>query len=297
VSTTPNRPTGRPSGSPWASAPRAPRVAIIVPCHDEAARLDLVAYGTFLNANRWAALLFVDDGSTDGTGFLLTALRLEHPEQVGVVSLPRNWGKAEAVRRGLREAIAAGYEIVGFWDADLPTPLDAIAELRDVLDARPDLDIAMGSRVRLLGRTVDREPRRHIASRLAGTAAALVLGIPVYDTQCGAKLFRASPALAASLEQPFEAGRMFDVELIARYMRLRAEAGRRADAGIYEVPLDRWVDSRRRRGHVREAFRGAWDLWTIHRQYGPARLVGIPVDEDGEMAPPDVRRAAGAGRR
>ena len=73
----------------------------------------------------------------------------------------------------------------------------------------------MGSRVKLLGRSIERKIWRHYTGRIFATAASIVLGIPVYDTQCGAKLFRAGPEIRSCFEQPFHSRWFFDVELIA----------------------------------------------------------------------------------
>jgi glycosyltransferase involved in cell wall biosynthesis len=218
-------------------------VVIVVPCYNEAARLDTAAFRAFDRAALGLRFCFVDDGSRDGTLALLQRLTAGEPGLGFVVDLGTNHGKAEAVRRGLLAGLDVGATHVGFWDADLATPLDELPGFLAVMDARPEVEIVLGSRVRLLGRRIERRALRHYLGRVFATGASLTLGLPVYDTQCGAKLFRATPALRGVLDEPFRAGWVFDVEILARYLRaLRGAPGLPAAERIYEQPLRRWTD-------------------------------------------------------
>ena len=216
------------------------RTALVIPCYNEEQRLPLEVLRGFATSHPTADLLLVDDGSTDGTWPLLEQLASEVPAHVSALHLEPNGGKAEAVRRGMLALVERGYRLVGFWDADLATPLDAVNRFVDVLAERPEVQWVFGARVRLLGRSIDRRPVRHYLGRVFATMASAVLGVPVYDTQCGAKLFRASPALEAVLERPFLSRWIFDVEMIARLLQVdpRHDAAR----SIYEVPLLEWHD-------------------------------------------------------
>lgn len=117
--------------------------------------------------------------------------------------LRRNVGKAEAVRRGVLLAFDANPDYIGYGDADLATPLEAIPAFCELLDARHDLEIVFGARVWLLGRSLERSALRHYLGRIFATAASMVLGLGAYDTQCGAKLFRASPRSDRCFKSPF----------------------------------------------------------------------------------------------
>lgn len=217
--------------------------AIVVPCYDEAARLDPDAFAAACRDHDGLHFVFVDDGSRDATRAVLEKLAARDPERLAVLALPENRGKAEAVRAGMREAFARGFEYVGWWDADLATPLDEIPRFAAVLDERPGVELVFGARVQMLGRAIERSTLRHYVGRVFATVASRSLGLPVYDTQCGAKLLRATPAVRALFEAPFESGWVFDVELLARLVRQRRDAGGPPAADVvYELPLRAWRD-------------------------------------------------------
>ena len=69
----------------------------------------------------------------------------------------------------------------------------------------------------------------------------MALALPVYDTQCGAKLFRATPLVARVFEEPLLARWVFDVEIIARYMALDPRGPAAIEAALFELPLTRWA--------------------------------------------------------
>ena len=186
---------------------------LVVPCFNEAQRLDVPAF-TELAASGDVRLLFVDDGSTDATPQVLESLCAAANGRAQWLKLAENSGKAEAVRQGLLLAIAQGATEIGFLDADLSTPPSELRRLLDVLHARPEVQVLIGARVRLLGNAVERKAIRHYLGRVFATAASLTLALHIYDTQCGAKLFRVTPALQAALAEPFVSRWIFDVELL-----------------------------------------------------------------------------------
>lgn len=247
-----------------------PRCILVVPCYNEADRLKADDFRAFLAQHAEAFLLFVNDGSTDDTLSVLKRLQAELPARLDVLHLPRNSGKGEAVRSGLQQALRSpGLLYTGFWDADLATPLNAVDDLLGVFVHNPQIEMVFGARVKLLGRNIERRALRHHLGRLFATCASEVLTLPIYDTQCGAKLFRVTPHLSAVLDEPFSSRWIFDVEIIARFLRLYAAEGRLPDFphAIYEFPLYCWTDVPGSKIRPKDFFRAIRDLIVIRRRY------------------------------
>lgn len=192
----------------------ADSVCLVMPCYNEATRLRDGQIRALVQDDR-VSLVLVDDGSTDGTLQLLRSF--EHTTStVTVLALPRNVGKGEAVRAGLGRATQTDSSWIGYVDADMSTPPDEILRLIDVAIGRTGADVVLGSRVALLGRDVQRSAFRHYTGRVFATLASLVLSKAVYDTQCGAKLFRRTDQFDRSIATPFHSRWAFDVELLGR---------------------------------------------------------------------------------
>jgi len=242
---------------------------VVVPCYNEAERLDVDAFVSFVEDHPWLSLIFVDDGSTDDTAKLIEAARRRSPQRIRCLTLAPNRGKAEAVRRGVLQAIEDSPRLVGFWDADLATPLAEIDRFREYLQHDPELQMLLGSRVKLLGRHIERSEMRHTFGRIAATAVSGILGLPVYDTQCGAKLFVVRPGLEALFAEPFSSRWAFDVEILARWL-IHREAGAEVYRSIGEVPVREWIDVPGSKLRAKDFLGAPIDLWRIWRRYGRA---------------------------
>ena len=212
---------------------------IVVPCFNEADRLDGALVLSLVDENPEVELLLVNDGSQDATHGRLVTLGDARPHRIKVLHLPQNRGKAEAVRQGLLLALEGTSSVVGYLDADFSTPVSEVTRLLVALRQKSAM-VVIGSRVSRLGSEIDRSAIRHYMGRLFATAAALMLRISVYDTQCGAKLFRRSPALQAALGEPFLSRWAFDVELLGRLLIGTQSVPGVATDGFLEVPLDVW---------------------------------------------------------
>lgn len=244
------------------------RAALVVPCYNEAGRLQVDRFVTWIGFEPQIRLVLVDDGSRDGTLQVLERIRQTYPDRVAILPLRPNRGKAEAVRAGLLHALDEFQpEVIGFWDADLATPLQAFDKLLNVLESRPDIEMVFGSRVKLLGRFVERKALRHYLGRVFATAASVVLNMPIYDTQCGAKLFRVQPHTRAVFATPFLSRWVFDVEIIARYLQMEGGNPKVFETRIYEYPLEVWTDVAGSKVHAGDFIMAFWDTLRIKLRY------------------------------
>lgn len=195
------------------------RVALVIPCFNEAKRLNLEAYSRYLTAHPGLTFCFVNDGSTDSTGQMLTAFEAKHPGTgVRIVSLNSNSGKGEAVRQGILAVLsesALAVDFVGFWDSDLATPLSELDRFLQAFNDRETLQAVVGFRKHDPDAKIQRSFSRRIIGAVMHTIISLYIGLPIRDTQCGAKLFRADLA-DAIFEEPFVARWTFDIELFFR---------------------------------------------------------------------------------
>jgi len=206
----------------------------VVPCYNEEKRLDGDAVLALTRTG--GHVLFVNDGSKDGTAALLDSLVARGDGKVKALHLGKTGGRAWGVRPVLLGGLGEGAVRVGYFVADLATPASGMLRLFTLLD-QPEVQFAMASRVALLGRNIERTPMRHYLGRVFASAASLAITLRVYDTQCGAKALGATPQLREALAQPFTTRWVFDVELMMRLLKAGVP-----HSAFVEMPLRAWVD-------------------------------------------------------
>ena len=104
--------------------------------------------------------------------------------------------------------------------------------VRAALDDPNAADAYIGSRIKMLGRTVSRSVKRHIVGRAFATLSSVVTGFSVYDSQCGCKLVRRE-FYRKVREHLVEARFAFDIDLLTNLSL--------AGARMREFPVD-WAD-------------------------------------------------------
>ena len=241
------------------------KVCLIIPCYNEEKRLKEKIFTDFLQRNEDLTLCFVDDGSIDRTLDILNSMKKNNNEQVIVLHLDQNSGKAEAVRTGVLHTVELNlFKFIGYWDADISTPLDELRYLLEPFSKRGSVLFVLGSRIKRLGSVINRKTMRHITGRIFSTFSSVLLKLPVYDSQCGAKVFR-SEISRILFKDAFVTKWLFDVELLAR---LRNHLGEKKNLeACVEVPLNTWVEVDGSKLSFRYLIKVPFDLLKIHFHY------------------------------
>lgn len=242
--------------------------AVVIPCFNEADRLKVDVFAEFACDCDDVELIFVDDGSADATMQSAQKIAAKAASSVSVLRLDRNCGKAEAVRQGMLWASHRDFPAIAFWDADLATPLHTISDFLDVLTRHAKVEVVWGTRLPLMGHTIDRDAIRRQTGRLFSASSAAAVGVGIRDALCGAKMFRTGPILDAVLAQPFSSRWIFDVEILARLDTLLKQTnGTPVNESLYEFPLDEWYEIAGSRLRMTDFLRAAVELTDLCWRY------------------------------
>jgi glycosyltransferase involved in cell wall biosynthesis len=184
-------------------------LSVIMPAFNEELRIGTsidVVCDYLKRAGRTWELIIVDDGSSDLTAAVATAMVQKEP-RARLIRTPHNRGKGHALRTGV---MASRGEDVLISDADLSTP---IHEIERLLAARNGAVAAIGSRSCSAWIEIRQGRLREVLGRL-GNRIIRILAVPgVGDTQCGFKLFR-GPAARALFGMAKINGWATDVEIL-----------------------------------------------------------------------------------
>jgi dolichol-phosphate mannosyltransferase len=203
------------------------QLLMVVPTYNEIENVDsLVSKVEAIQDTCLCDVLFVDDGSPDGTGARIHELREMRP-WIHIVEREGRMGLGSAYRAGFAWARAHGYARIGEMDADLshdPSYLPALdAAVRD------GADLALGSRYTSGGGSEGWPLQRRILSRGANLFARTLLRLRTHDVTGGFRIYDAR-AIDLLLEQGTECdGYGFQVEGVV--------AVTRAGMQITEVPI------------------------------------------------------------
>jgi len=242
------------------------KILLIIPCYNEEARINLEAFRKgaedCLKSQIELSYLFTNDGSSDGTRKLLDNYCTNRPGFY-CYHLEQNAGKGNAIQSAYQmrksDLNLNSFDWIGFWDADLATPLDEIPKMIKFLEFYDphSVNSIWASRISRLGSRIKRQPHRHYLGRIFVTIVSLSLNVKVYDSQCGAKLFKPKAAELA-FQETFLSRWIFDVEILLRLQ----------NQNVIEYPVQQWEDIPGSKVKIfKEMGRVAWDIYRIHNKY------------------------------
>ena len=240
------------------------KVVIIIPCYNEANRLDTNKFIDYLSQNTHLHFIFVDDGSTDNTSKIINQLISKYNSLVSLLTNETNKGKAESVRLGVIESYKMNPDYIGFLDADLAAPIEEIDNLLKIVKKDKTKEVVFASRIQLIGSEIKRNYFRHFIGRLFATCVSLLLKIRIYDTQCGAKMFSRKICNDIFSEQ-FVSPWLFDVELFARLLNIYG-----MEKTIHmscEHPVSKWRDIDGSKVKLIFFLKAPFELFNIVRHY------------------------------
>lgn len=200
-------------------------ISIILPAHNEERRITagLEKILQFCQTKDWDfEIIVVEDGSTDHTIRIVNKFRTQD-NRIRLLSLPCRLGKGGSIVVAGLSAISKN--LVSYMDVDSEP-----SELEKLIEHIGGSDVVLGSRI-LRGELtrVKRPFHRAIFSFLYSKAFRVLFRIPVYDPQCGLKLFRSElvPKLFGEIDT---IGFAFDSEVIVRASSLGLK--------LKEVPIN-----------------------------------------------------------
>ncbi|WP_109505546.1 polyprenol monophosphomannose synthase [Nocardioides speluncae] len=201
------------------------RVVMVVPTFNEALNIEWIV-GRLRAAQPGVDVMIVDDNSPDGTGALADQLAAADP-QVRVVHRTEKAGLGAAYLHGFREALDAGYDVIGEMDADGSHQPE---QLQRLLTALPGADLVIGSRWVPGGSVVNWPKSREALSRGGNLYVRLLLGVKVRDATAGYRLFRRTTLEKIDLNSVQSAGYVFQTDLAWRTLQ--------AELKVTEVPIE-----------------------------------------------------------
>ena len=216
------------------------KTLLVIPCYNDTSRLRLFLPDLLSTLDERFSILISDDGSShdhrEDLGDLVSTFgggeKKGKPELLSPIYAERNTGKGGAVLRGW--ASSESFDVLAFTDADGAVSAGEILRAEKFFRSQEadSYDALFASRVKMLGRTVERSLKRHLSGRIFATLVSNLGGLPAYDTQCGLKFVRAGAyqKIASHLQCQ---GFAFDVELCLLL--------RKFGFSIVEFPVD-WRD-------------------------------------------------------
>lgn len=236
----------------------------MIPTYNEAENLPRLVSALF-SLPLDISVLIVDDGSPDGTGRIADGLKEEHAQRIEVIHRSAKFGLRSAYLAGIKQALAAGADVIGQMDADFSHDP---AALSGMVERIASCDVVFGSRYAAGGSVDVHWPRwRKALSAFGNGYARTILGISLRDVTTGFRLWRREVLLGMPLQRLQANGYVFLVEM--------AYLAHCLEYQICEFPI---YFSERQHGRSKMSFRiqieAALRVWTVLWAYRDLRRLG-----------------------
>ena len=244
------------------------RALVIIPTYNEIDNVPTLI-NEVLAVDPRVDILFVDDGSPDGTGEYIAKVKEDNP-RIHLLQRPKKMGLGTAYCRGFEYAMEKGYEVAMEMDADFSHDPKMIPTFLKEIE---DYDLVVGSRYIKGVNVVNWPMSRLLLSYFANVYSRIISGLPLRDGTGGFKCFRTDVLRRIDLSKIKSNGYSFQIEMNFLVWNM---GGR-----IKEIPII-FIDrrsgvSKMSRSIIWEASRLVWKLrfarlfGTIKRRYLPVQ--------------------------
>lgn len=236
-----------------------PSISIIIPCYNEAERVQIMFAGIADFVMQWKGefeVIIVDDGSSDGTDLLIA----QHPEFIAMnktqtvqLITQKNTGKGGALKHGVS---FARKDFMLTLDADMATEPVQLLEWLNTKHEFQQNEILIGSR-ELKNSVIKEIPYRKFIGNVFNYVIRKSVGLTIHDTQCGFKLYPAS--IAKKIFSDLQTlGWAHDVELLARALKL--------NCNIIEMPVTWTAVPGSKIKVLKDSWNMFWEVMNISRR-------------------------------
>jgi glycosyltransferase involved in cell wall biosynthesis len=155
------------------------------------------------------------------------------------VKINHNVGKSNAIAFGMNYAFNELSKIgwIGFLDSDGAFAISDVEGIIKTTRSVKKYDALYSSRVKMSGRSIQRNSARHIIARLITSIFGLIWRDIPYDTQSGFKLYRYSNNFNYIFMDQFKTKWFLDIELFIRFLKYW-----KRNMEVWEVPVSSWTD-------------------------------------------------------
>ncbi len=219
---------------------------IIIPYFNEERRFPVSDFVENVKRLKNINLILVDDGSTDNlTSKIFNTIKKQKIENVTIIKKECNLGKAAALQTGFLYGISINSKEIGFLDADFSTSLEELINLFEILEST-NAEAVIGSRQLNPQSFIKGRIHRMILGRIFSKIIRHYFQINLFDTQCGAKVFKVNKVLKNSLKQPIINPWLYDLQLLLPILKFSGT--------VKEVALKEWIHKNDSKFNIYEGF-------------------------------------------